>query len=420
MNKKLYDLIKARLSDSLPADEMKFIYIYRYFSFIFTSVIYLTGKYKASVEDKLEVIVYLTIAVILLNHIYLKSKDEINIVKALIIIESICNVIILIPTGGINSPYVWYSLNTILITSYFLSLKYLFINITIYAAFAIIVSSAVSNLSSYSLITYLQKNSNLILSYILIVVIIQSLMKLEKKLRDESRRLDIANNELIESNKTNSLLLIADEQNRIANEIHDSVSQRLFFISAKLHSLVNTAEINNLVNLKGELRLISDSLTSAMKELRETIYSYSDKENGLNMFEEKIRKYLKEISVLNDVSINLNIIGDMKLIPYEFKKVLYRILCETLGNAIRHGKSKNIGITLAVDNENIAFGITDDGIGFELKNKSNSGLGINNLYNLVYSYDGEIIIKSQICRGTCINIKIPLDTLIKKEQERAI
>ena len=420
MYKKLYHLIKAKAEKSLPTDEMKFISIYRYFSLILTSIIYLTGGYRASIANKLAVIICLTIAVVLLNYIYLKCENEINIVKALIIIESIGNVVILIPTGGLNSPYVWYSLNTVLVTAYYLSLKYSLLNITIYAALAAIISSAFYSLSDYSLINYLQKNSNLILSYLLIVIIIQSLMKLANKLREESRRLDIANGELIEANKINQQLLIVEEQNRIANEIHDSVSQRLFFISSKLHSLVEGIDNKNSYNVKDELKQASESLKIAMKELRETIYSYSDKKNGVCRFEEKIRNYINEIKILNEVSINLDLSSSIELASNELKKVLYRIISETLGNAINHGKSKNINIILAVKNENIIFEIKDDGSGFDIKNNTNMGLGINNIYNLVHSYGGETIIKSQMSKGTSINIELPLENTINRKQERAI
>ncbi|MGE5473799.1 MAG: sensor histidine kinase [Ignavibacteriales bacterium] len=568
----MYSLLKSKALNSLAVDELKFIYAYRYFSFIVTSIIYLVGRYKVPIAHKLVVVGCLGIAVLLLNYIYSKNENVLNIVKWLIIIESICNVLILIPTGGMDSPYIWYSINSVLITAYYLSLRYFCIIIAIYAVSSTVISFAIFNISRSSIFNYLQENANLIMSYLLIVTAILAMMKLAKRLREDSTRLFLVNNELKEANKIidesmeqftalyqsihtltnvrsirelakimarytreitntalafisvaskeagfvfevngsisdeyhnflnkkikkdwdylmisenvskyfymnqcflvtpikstyeaygilgiklsgdcggfickeienqikflasltsillerikideiNKLLVISEEQNRIANEIHDSVSQRLFFISSKLHSLSERDELKKYINTKDELRFIQDSLSSAMRELREVIYSYCDKKSGLSKIEEKIRKRIKEISVLNDVNIKFDIVGSMELISYELKKVLYRILCEALGNAIRHGKSNNIDIKFNIDSRNINIGIIDDGIGFDIKNKSNMGLGIKNLNNLVHSFNGKILIKSQLCKGTCINIELPSETVIRKEQVKVI
>lgn len=416
----MYNLLESNAVKNGTVDGIRLINIYRYLSLLFTSLIYLTGKYKAPMVDKLMVIACMTIAVILLNYIYSRNKDELNIIKVLIIIESIGSILILLPTGGLNSPYVWYSLNPVLVTAFYLSLNYFCINVAIYVISSVVISFAIFNISGRSLISYLIDNSNLVTSYFLIVIAIQSLMSLAKKLREESTRLFLANNELTRANKINELLLRAEEQNRIANEIHDSVSQRLFYVSSKLHSLSEKEELNKTSSIKNELRLVQDSLTSAMQELREVIYSYSDKRSGLSKFEEKIRNYLNEVSRLNDVNIKLDSAGSMEVISYEFKKVLYRILCEALGNAIRHGKSRNIDVRLAIGRESISLEISDDGIGFDLRDKSNAGLGIKNLNNLVHSFGGEIIIKSQLCKGTCIDIELPPETVIKKEQVKVI
>ena len=93
------------------------------------------------------------------------------------------------------------------------------------------------------------------------------------------------------------------------------------------------------------------------------------------------------------------------------KKAILRIIAEGCGNAIRHGKSKNISIELYKDAEKIRIVICDDGIGFDLceKVRNNSlGLGIRNMNSLVNSLNGSIDITSQLSCGTMISLSLPL------------
>jgi NarL family two-component system sensor histidine kinase LiaS len=550
--------------------EMKAIYFYRYFSLILTSIFYLTGSAQPSVLNKAIVVGCLTIAAIIINNIYIKYETSKNIIRLMIAIEMIGNIVILIPSGGLNSPYIWYSLNTVLVTAYFLDKYYFIFNLLAYTTILSIMSFYFFNSSEKSAISFLSSNSNLILSYILIIFAIRSVMKLIKRLNKERKDLSVANEELLEANKMvddsmeyiallyqsihnlintkdwdktigiimkytreitktnttffcryscegklvieleekikddelkdiilknmkqnwekiitldfpfklsvqnkefiaisvkstyevygvlgieinttnksiierennnqlkllaslssilferfrieemNRLLLISEEQNRIANEIHDSVCQKLFFISCKISSLTRMNNIEYMEDLNYELELVKKSINNAMKELREVIYGYSYNLNGSSLFEDNIEACIDEISKLNEANISFNIIGNQDSISYDLKKAIYRILMEGIGNAVNHGKSKNLNINLCVEKEQIKIGIEDDGIGFDLKSKikgNNLGLGIRNLYSLVNSFNGNIVIKSLMGKGTTINVLLPQKTILKE------
>lgn len=216
-------------------------------------------------------------------------------------------------------------------------------------------------------------------------------------------------------------LLISEEQNRIASEIHDSVSQLLFSISCKLHTLIQDTGIT--AEVKAELFLIRNSLNRAMKELREAIYSLSRKGSEQSVLESDIKNYIDDVSRLNNVGISFDIVGNQELINCDLKKAVYRIICETTGNAIRHGNCSLINILLNIEKECIKLIIEDNGIGFDLKSKISNkemGLGINNIYNMVYSMNGEINIESQTGKGTSVYILLPNSLLSYKEQGEVV
>lgn len=535
----------------------KIIFSYRYFSLILTSIFYLIENLHSPLKNKLMIIVCLTVCSILLNNLYIINQDTKKIIRILVSIEVIGNTFILIPTGGLNSPYIWYALNTILITISFLDIYFCAINLSIYLIFSALISFLIFNNKSKYFMQLVFDNSNLILSFILVTVAAQLLLKLIKNLRNKSNDLSIANTRLSISNERikesminilslyqavhsfadqdrkdkliaiiinytqkitksnfaffclkineyewyletskkddnfkfillkkidshwdmiknsdkplnfningtnyieiavksahreygvlgikfnnnhstlfyednlmqlrflsdlssitfekfqlediNARLLISEEQNRIANEIHDSVSQRLFSISCCIHDLIKKKGNITEENLTSELETIKGSLKKVMEELRETIYGLSWKKGGLSRFKLEIEDYLDEVSNLNKVEISFNFIGNEELLSCDYKKTLYRIICEGTGNAIRHGKCSKIQITLDIKKDYIHLTITDNGKGFcyDKIDSRETGLGLKNIVNLVSFFNGEINVESQIEIGTVINI----------------
>jgi signal transduction histidine kinase len=212
--------------------------------------------------------------------------------------------------------------------------------------------------------------------------------------------------------------LVSEEQHRIANEIHDGVSQRLFYISCKISDILMKTNQSIQVDWQAELRKVQNALKTAIKELRDTIYSNGARTYQNGVFEESVRNYLNDIMELNDVKITLHMQGRFENISSELIKVIFRIIGEGCGNAIRHGESKNIGIKLCEDKENICIEITDDGTGFdicEVTKDHRLGMGMRNMNCLVRSYYGSIDIDSQPYKGTKISVSIPLCYLEKGE-----
>ncbi|WP_342455807.1 sensor histidine kinase [Caloramator sp. Dgby_cultured_2] len=82
------------------------------------------------------------------------------------------------------------------------------------------------------------------------------------------------------------------------------------------------------------------------------------------------------------------------------------MICETLSNAIRHGKANKIDINLLINKEEVNLIITDNGNGFNVKAMGNSGIGLKNIKTLVDVLKGSIEIDSKIGKGTKLFIKL--------------
>lgn len=214
-------------------------------------------------------------------------------------------------------------------------------------------------------------------------------------------------------------MIIIEEQNRIANEIHDSVSQRLFGIVYSLHSLRVKSRNISSEELEQEYQFLSQTANTTMKELRASIYKLSSVKKGDKPFLVILENYLSEFAKLYDITIDFQVIGDESYLSPSLKNGLYRIICEASGNAVRHGHCTEIDLTIAILEEKIIVEIQDNGIGYSKNDnrlKGKDGIGISNMQNIVHSLAGTFEIDGIKGLGTSIQIHIPIVNMIKKQE----
>lgn len=212
-----------------------------------------------------------------------------------------------------------------------------------------------------------------------------------------------------------SRLIVTKEQNRIADEMHDSVSQSLFGIVYATHSLKLSWRKLSPAELEEQISLIHDSATRVAKELRMTIYSLSSHKSGSHSWLGMVRSHLNGLARLHAVDIPLSVTGDDFLLPYPYHKPLFRIISEATGNAIRHGGACRVEVELSLKARSVRLSIRDNGSGFDpgpfLKSpvdESPGGMGLKNMRSLTQSLGGEFQLVSSEQTGTRIFIHIPV------------
>ncbi|MEC0227191.1 sensor histidine kinase [Paenibacillus alba] len=207
-------------------------------------------------------------------------------------------------------------------------------------------------------------------------------------------------------------LMIIEEQNRIADEMHDSVSQYMFGIVYAVHSLNRKWDDISTDQIKEQLQVIQESSVAASQELRSTIYSLSSRKNGGDFWITTVKSHLDSLSKLHAVKVNFKVTGDDHGLPLNYQKALFRIISEATGNAIRHGSSTQIYVELSIKMSEIHLSVLDNGRGFSvterLADPMSSGLGVNNMKLLVHSLGGTIDITSNEGKGTHIQVALPI------------
>ena len=206
-------------------------------------------------------------------------------------------------------------------------------------------------------------------------------------------------------------LLLLEEQKRIANEIHDSISQNLFSIVYGLESVSKNSQTVDS-RLKRQITSIQEVASRTAKELRVLIYRLSPRKRGDDTFVREIRNYLDGLANINDVEIDFQVEGSEEYLNPAMRSAFYRIVKEATGNSIRHGQCNSLQVKLEMTPYTANLDIVDDGNGFDVdalyeQNRFNGGLGILNMQELTHSLQGSFEIKSNPGGETRVICHVP-------------
>jgi signal transduction histidine kinase len=186
-----------------------------------------------------------------------------------------------------------------------------------------------------------------------------------------------------------------DERTRIANDLHDSVGQKLNFISRKSQNLKQD-EINDLTTkVIDDVRSISRGLYPVL--LKQFGLTESIKQLVLDYDEETKLFFTSEIDSIDEY-INKN-----------ESLNLYRFVQESINNIIKHANAKAVSISIEKGSNTITVAINDNGKGFDTNaaQKLNS-LGLKTLKERIRILNGKLVIKSKPNKGTSIIAKFPV------------
>ena len=194
------------------------------------------------------------------------------------------------------------------------------------------------------------------------------------------------------------------ERKKFAKELHDGLGPILssikMAISAINKTVMNTA--NKQIIDKTENTV--DNAIITIKEISNNLSPHTLERYGL---EKPIKSFTDTIITKDDLKIVLFINTNGKRYDYNTEVILYRIIGELVTNTLKHASATKIEISLFDYQNKLELFYSDDGIGFDMKNKSN-GMGLSNIDSRVKSLDGEIEMNSKPKQGFFIKITLPL------------
>ncbi len=204
-------------------------------------------------------------------------------------------------------------------------------------------------------------------------------------------------------------LAILKERNRIAQELHDSVSQNFYGISLYLSTLERVQNTDKEA-FYSSLQILQEMIAETQIEMGLLIYELAPQAEKKGFFQ-ALDKLTDLYSTRYKLTIETVFHGEEERLKDGTRNALYRVSQEALNNVIKHSKADRARLSLQVlPSGSSILSIEDDGIGFELADlKKTKQYGIRGMRERLEGIGGHLIIETAEGQGTVIRAIFPLD-----------
>lgn len=176
------------------------------------------------------------------------------------------------------------------------------------------------------------------------------------------------------------------ERKRLAREIHDTLGHALTGIAAGVDACIAMIDINPQA-AKKQLMVISKVVRQGIVDVRNSLNKLRPGALEQHGFKGAIENMIEEFTSVSDLTISL----DYRLDKVDFENtkedILFRVIQESVTNAVRHGDATHIDISLYIEDNNLYLKIQDNGHGCE---EIHYGFGLKQMKERLGMINGKV------------------------------
>ena len=221
-----------------------------------------------------------------------------------------------------------------------------------------------------------------------------------------AREVQDANQKLQEYSNQVERLVVTRERNRLARDLHDSVTQTVFSMTLTTQSAALLLE-RDPVKVESQLERLSQLARNALSEMQLLISELKPDEAGGEGLAGTLKRYLADGHFSEDLSISLDVQGEQRLTVAE-EQNLFHIIQEALNNIVKHAQTSTARIRLHLADP-MWIEVEDDGRGFDLEQVQSRGrVGLFSMRERADEVRWDLQIITSLGNGTRIRVeKLP-------------
>jgi two-component system NarL family sensor kinase len=201
----------------------------------------------------------------------------------------------------------------------------------------------------------------------------------------------------------------AEERNRLAREIHDTLAQGLAAITLQLEAadlLMEAEEISGETRQRVHkaLELAQDNLEAA----RRSVIDLRAAPLEGRTLAQALAELVEEQGSNNRSELSFKAAGGNHPLPQRVEVGLYRIAQEAVNNALLHAEAGHIELELAITSEETRMSIKDDGLGFDPANIDEDRFGLTGMNERAKLLGGTLNILTTRGKGTWLEVGVPM------------
>jgi PAS domain S-box-containing protein len=211
----------------------------------------------------------------------------------------------------------------------------------------------------------------------------------------------------------NARLLVAaqekaalEERQRLARELHDSVSQALYGITLGAQAARASME-SDRVHARESLDYVLALAKATHKEMRSLIFALHPESLESEGIVEALSRCAAAISARHELQIETHLCDEPDM-PLETKEALYRIAQEALHNIVKHAHADRCQLSLFQRQGAIVLEVRDDGVGFNTSSTFPGHLGLHSMRERAIHLGGTLELSNIPAEGTQVRVEIPL------------
>ncbi|MCK6206037.1 sensor histidine kinase [Bacillus infantis] len=201
-----------------------------------------------------------------------------------------------------------------------------------------------------------------------------------------------------------------EERKRLSREIHDGPAQMMANVMMRSDLVERIYRERGADEALGEIRSLKKMVRNALYEVRRIIYDLRPMALDDLGLVPTLKKYLQTIEEYhNSTTITFQNIGEEKRLPPKYEVALFRMIQESVQNALKHAEAKEIQVKLEIKKSNAVAVIKDNGKGFDINEKKDESFGLIGMRERVELLEGQLSIDSKFNTGTVVLIQIPVN-----------
>lgn len=210
--------------------------------------------------------------------------------------------------------------------------------------------------------------------------------------------------EFADKQRSQRLLDVLAERDRIAQDLHDHVIQRLF---ATGMSLQGTLRRIDDVHARARVEQAVEQLDATVREIRTSIFDLhaSEHPEGTSL-RRRLLDIVEQLTTESDVAPTMKLSSALdSLVPPQVGEHAEAVLGEALSNALRHSHGDAIRIVVDASERRLVVEVADNGVGIPPDARRS---GLENMEKRARQCDGELFVRNEPEGGTCVLWRVPL------------
>lgn len=201
-----------------------------------------------------------------------------------------------------------------------------------------------------------------------------------------------------------------EERKRLSREIHDGPAQMMANVMMRSDLIERVYNEHGGIEAIKEIKDLKKMVRNALYEVRRIIYDLRPMALDDLGLVPTLKKYLQTTEEYHKkIKINFSNIRDEKRLPSKYEVALFRLIQESVQNALKHADATEIKVKLEIDRTKVIVVVKDNGKGFNMNEKKKDSFGLIGMRERVELLEGELSIDSKVGVGTIVIIQIPLN-----------